>query len=431
MEEKKTLEPEILDGIKPFSGLPDEMSAGEKMLKEGKALQKTQTSYTTAIVVQKPRSIARVAHNVLEEAKLAGASFYYGWTANTKNGPVRIEGPSIDLAMCLARHYGNCAIDIDGTETPTHFVLKGVFIDLESGFTCPRLFRQRKSQSLGRKMNKDIERQEDIVFQIGQSKAIRNAIIRAMPAWLIEQAIEMAKQAELGKIRPENIHLARTRVLNFFAPYGVTPERIEAKVGRKVDEWTAQDIVDLRGMATALKEGRVSAEELFPPISTEKDQGQPKEEPAKDTKQQDEGEPQSQESTKDLEMDPFRKEYINLRSSGFSTWVYKNLDRIKQADPEYQAEIRAKWEKLYKDVNFPLDPEPINPDEIDKGTATATKPPEGERKTIWCPKKEANIFLAVCEAKCDKKENCVAYREAVMQPEAEGQEAEDEGIPEE
>ena len=296
MEDQKTLNPDILSAIQPFSGLPEEMTPGEKFLDEGKALQKTQTAYTTAITVQKPRSIARVAHNVLEEAKLAGASFYYGWTAKTKNGPVRIEGPSIDLAMCLARNYGNCAIDVEATETLTHYMLKGIFIDIESGFTCPRLFRQRKKQSLGGKMNKDADRQEDIVFQIGQSKAIRNAIIRAMPEWLVDQAIETAKEAELGKIQPENIHLARTKVLDFFAPYGVTPERIENKIGKKVDEWAAKDIVELRGMATALREGRVSERELFPPVevSDKKEQDKPvegdKNTPTKETPAKEEGE---------------------------------------------------------------------------------------------------------------------------------------------
>lgn len=261
-EDQKTLEPEILDSIQSFSGSPGEMSAGEKILSEGKSLQRTQTAYTTAIAVQKPRSITRVAHNVLEESKLAGASFYYGWSVKTKNGPVKIEGPSIDLAMCVARNYGNCVIDVEGTETLTHYMLKGVFIDLESGFTCPRLFRQRKRQSIGGKMEKDLERQEDIVFQIGQSKAIRNAVVRAMPEWLISQAIETAKSAERSKI--ENINIAREKVISFFKPYGITIERIESKIDRIVDQWTEDDIVDLRGMATALKEGRITADELFP-----------------------------------------------------------------------------------------------------------------------------------------------------------------------
>ncbi len=261
MEAKKTeLVESDLSSIQPFSGMPQEMAP--QILSEGKALQKVETKYTTAIAVQKPRSITRLLSNVLEEARMAGASFYYGWTAKSKSGPVRIEGPSIDLAMCVARHYGNCALDIEASETPTHYMMKGYLIDLESGFTCPRLFRQRKSQSMGEKMDKD--RQEDIVFQIGQSKAIRNAIVRAMPRWLMDRAIEVAKDAEIKNIKEEGPVVAQAKVLGFFKEYGITQERIEGQLGRPADEWTAQDIADLRANAIALKEGRIRADELFP-----------------------------------------------------------------------------------------------------------------------------------------------------------------------
>lgn len=229
-------------------------------------MQRVQTSYVTAIRVQQPRSITKIVNNVLQEAALAGKSFYYRWEVwdKEKGRKVPIEGPSIDLAMCVARNYGNAATDITVEETPTHYLFKGIFIDLETGFTCPRLFRQRKKQKLSDKM--DAERQEDIVFQIGQSKAIRNAVVKAMPEWLFEQAIERAKAAELGKIKPDNIHIARQKVLDFFYPYGVTQDRIEAERGKPADKWIPQDIVDLRGMATALKEGRVGPDELFPPV---------------------------------------------------------------------------------------------------------------------------------------------------------------------
>ncbi len=265
----EALQPEVLDKIKSFSGTGEEMNAVQKALSEGKAIQRVQTPYTTAVAVQKARSITKVTANVLEEAKLAGASFYYGWTAKKANGGAeKIEGPSIDLAMCIARNYGNCAIDIDDEETTSHYIFRGAFIDLETGFTCPRLFRQRKKQNIGMK---DQDRAEDITYQIGQSKVIRNCIVRATPAWLVDQAIETAKTAELAKIKPENIAISRARSFDFFRQYGVTQERIEAKVGRKLDDWTAQDIVDLRGMGTALKEGRVTALELFPEIEASGD----------------------------------------------------------------------------------------------------------------------------------------------------------------
>ena len=218
------------------------------------------------MAVQRPRSIARVVSKVLEEARLAGESFYYYWEVEDrqKGRKVPVEGPSIDLAMSLARNYENCAVDVDVTETPTHYNFKGVFIDLQTGFTYTRLFRQRKSQKLSARMEGD--RQEDIVFQIGQSKTQRNAITRAMPGWLVEKAIETAKQAVLSGISPETIHLARLKVIDFFSKYGVSQAQIEAERGRVIDHWTPRDIVDLRGMATALKEGRVSAAEIFPAV---------------------------------------------------------------------------------------------------------------------------------------------------------------------
>ncbi|MEW6505490.1 MAG: hypothetical protein AB1457_16150 [Chloroflexota bacterium] len=304
MGELEVMEAEVMQ-IKPFGGEPAMRSEGavDSVLMSGGALQQTRTAYTTAVSVQQPRSIAKIAHNVLEEAKLAGKSFYYRWIAKTKDGKKSIiQGPSIDLAMALCRHYGNCAIDVQAVETPTHYMMKGVFIDLESGFTCPRLFRQRKGQSMGMK---DQDRQEDIVFQIGQSKAIRNAVIKAMPDWLIERAIEVAGEAELNKAKAENPHLARQKVIEFFGGYGVTVERIEAERERRVDEWTADDIVTLRGMAMALKEGRVSPDELFPQVDpktnpkeaaqTQKQNKAPKvseqAKPGSETKQQKQGPP--------------------------------------------------------------------------------------------------------------------------------------------
>lgn len=264
------LSPEIMDQIKPYTGDESENeSTAERAIMAGNVMMQTKTAYTTAVKVQEPRRMAKIAHNVLQEAALAGSSFFYAWEVKDRRTgrSQRIEGPSIDLAMSMARNYGNCAIDVNMQDVGGYYLFTGIFVDLETGFTCPRLFRQRKGQNTGMK---DTERQEDIVFQIGQSKAIRNAVVRAMPEWLVAKAIETAKDAELGKIKPENMHLARTRAISFFEPYGVTTERMESNIGRPVDQWTPQDIVNLRGMATAVKEGRVSADELFPAAEPEK-----------------------------------------------------------------------------------------------------------------------------------------------------------------
>jgi len=291
----------------------------------------------------------------MEEAKLAGSAFYYRWEVfdRQKGRKVPIEGESIDMSMCLARNFGNDVVDVDVTETLSHYLFKGVFIDLETGFTAPRLFRQRKKQSISEKM--DAERQEDIVFQIGQSKAIRNAIVRAMPKWLRDQMIDAAKGSELSKIKPENIHIARAKVMDFFGKYGITQDRIENERNKKADEWGPQDIVDLRGMATAVKEGRISPDELFPLIPAEKLQ---------DASQSTNGEGK-EESTggEETPLTPtgikerYRQEWVNLKSAGFSTYIHKNFTRIEtngKTWPDLYKEMKEKWAKLYPNNPWPL-----------------------------------------------------------------------------
>ena len=318
-----------LSSIVPFSGTPQEMTAAEKVMSQGGPMQRVQTAYTTAVAVQKPRSIARITKNVLEEAKLAGPGFYYRWEVkNKKTGRKSlVQGASIDLAMCLARNYGNCALDIEVQETSTHFHFKGSFIDLETGFTVPRLYRQRKKQDIGGGYGDD--RAEDMVFQIGQSKAQRNAIVKAAPNWLIEQAIEVAREAEINKIKPEHLALARARAIQYFETHGVTQERLEATLESPADNWTAENIVDLKGMATALKEGRVTAEELFPPIE----------------------EAEVEEAKTSL-----YEEAKGPRKPGYAKWVKDNIERIKVAPENDQKKIRDRWIKFYPDELYPLDP---------------------------------------------------------------------------
>ena len=268
MTDPKTtkLDNETLKNITPFSGLPMPQDA----LAAGRAMQQVKTEYTTAVAVQKPRVMEVVANNVLTEAKLAGAGFYFRWLVFNKDTGKKdkpVQGPAIDLAMCIARNYGNCVIDVTHEETLTHFIMRATFVDLETGFTVPRLFRQRKTQNIGSGYSD--ARKEDMIFQIAQSKAQRNAIIKAVPGWLVDQAIEVARQADKDgvELAPEK---AKAKVMAFFEGYGVTLDRVEAAVGAKVDKWTAENIVDLRGMATGLKEGRVSANELFPESVKEK-----------------------------------------------------------------------------------------------------------------------------------------------------------------
>jgi hypothetical protein len=228
----------------------------------GRALQRVQTQYTTAIAVQKPRVLERVQAAVLKEATLAGTGFFYSMRFRDKKSPTGfsvIEGPSIDGAMILARNFGNCASDITlDDDAPQHWIFRASFVDLETGFTESRLFRQRKSESHG---NFDQDRKLDMAFQIGQSKAKRNVILKAMPEWLIQAAMGKAKEGAAKAFG--DLKMMVPRCIDSFAKLGVTREQLERRVGNGATNWTANDLVTLAAIMKAIKDGQSSAENEF------------------------------------------------------------------------------------------------------------------------------------------------------------------------
>lgn len=230
---------------------------------EGKTLQQIQTPYQTAVSVQKPRDLQEVRSKCLIEASLAGESCFYGWG----NGKDRVEGPSIVCAMIAARNFCNLAVVTrDPIETATSYILNTDVIDVETGFTYNRPFRQSKKWTVYGKM--DEVRKEDVRFQIGVSKSQRNAILRVMPGWLIDSMIEKAKEGVREKIeeyiRKNSIEGARKRVLDGLARFGVSLERIEDKYEKKYNAWDIEVLVLLAGDLRALTDKIDSPDVVFP-----------------------------------------------------------------------------------------------------------------------------------------------------------------------
>jgi hypothetical protein len=233
-------------------------------------MQQVKTGYTTAIAVQQPRDLQVVNKRLMAEAKLAGESFYYGWGS----GRERIEGPSIGLAMAAARCFGNSAVDaLPIQETDDSWVMTAAYIDLETGFTLTRQFRQSKKSVVHGKH--DNERKDDIRFQIGQSKAARNVVVNALPKWLIDAAVNEAKVGVRAKIEQyvasKGLPAAVGLVLTGLAKHGVTePIVLDKCQVAKLEGLTIDHVVMLRGDLYALDSGQDYASALFPAMAEEK-----------------------------------------------------------------------------------------------------------------------------------------------------------------
>lgn len=228
---------------------------GQAMLERGQTVQQMRLdNYMTAVQVQAPRDKRRVIKEVEFEAELLGEKAYYSWTAKGKGGRSLVEGASIDLAMVMLREWGNCAARADLVqETGTHYLFDGIFLDLERGVTVVRQYRQVKSRDMG-KMDKD--RAEDIVFQVGQSKAMRNAVLVGVPQWLQDKALRKAKTAAAKRLTPD-------KVVDAFSKWSVDQKALERRVGKGAKRWDEMDIAELRGVYQAILDGVTSVDNEF------------------------------------------------------------------------------------------------------------------------------------------------------------------------
>jgi hypothetical protein len=244
----------------PLPDSQDMPSVPGEILAQGKALQRAGTPFVTAISVQKPRDLDKIVKAMDREAEYAGDSFYYHWVDKKGN---LIEGASIGLANSLAREWTNCALTVDFQETDETFIITPRFIDIEKGFQSERVYRQRKNVVAG---NFDPDRKLDMALQIGQSKAIRNVIVNAVPRWLVERAIDKAKAAVVKGIDPKKLGELKSEIVATFKGYGVSQERLVERSKRPLAEWTTRDIAEFRGDIKALQNGEITISELFPPL---------------------------------------------------------------------------------------------------------------------------------------------------------------------
>lgn len=233
------------------------------LVARGDTLMQQKTKYSTAVQIVKPRNLQQVVNRCLEEAAIAGDDFYYSWS---QGGKV-IQGLSVGAAVAIARNFGNCVVEGSVNETYNTYLFEATFIDFETGFNLTRAFRQNKRPPVD-KNGKPIysgERGEDIVFQIGQSKAIRNVVLNAMPVWLVSKVLDKAKENVSGKIEKMGKENARVMLVQKAEALKIPIERIEAHYG-KVKSWEIESLVKISGGIRAIENGHDNVDGVFPAV---------------------------------------------------------------------------------------------------------------------------------------------------------------------
>lgn len=213
---------------------------------------------------QFPRDPDWALRNCLRECErkeLAEAAQY-----EFPKGDKVVKGPSIRLVEVLARNWGNieCGVtEIDEEDGRT--TIKCYAWDLETNVSDEKTFSVKHKRTT-RNGSYALTDERDIYEAVANNGARRKraCLLAVMPGWYVDAAIaacDKTLQDSLtdGKSMEEVIE----SVVTAFAEFEITPEQIKEKIGKDVDKLSKNDVVKLRHLYSAIKDGFVKASDAF------------------------------------------------------------------------------------------------------------------------------------------------------------------------
>ena len=235
------------------------------------ALTKGEIDSQIATAKQYPRVLANVLNNIetlaTMDEEVAGSCFY-SLRRKEKDGTTKIiEGASVRMAEIVASSWGNLRTQVrilanDGKT----ITAQGICHDLETNTAISVEVKRRITDKNGKTYNEDLQ---ILTGNAACAIALRNAVFKVVPAALIKKTIDKAKKVSLGESM--TLETSREKMMQYFKTIGVDEKQILDYLSiTKVDEIDIDMVVELRGLATAIKDGTTTIKEAFEPKVDEK-----------------------------------------------------------------------------------------------------------------------------------------------------------------
>ena len=216
-----------------------------------------------------PRDIQRCMSNILTECKskeLAEKATY-----EFPKGDTVVKGPSIRLVECVARHWGNVVSGIQEiSSSDKGATVKAFCWDLESNFSDEKIFdiEYKRTTKKGTYALTDPRDKYEMLANLAarRKRACMQAII---PQYVIDEAVEACQATLEDAIRRESgnvgIEEVKEKMLSAFKAISdwITPEDLGEKCGKPFDSLNEKDIVKLRNLFNAIKDGFIKPEAAF------------------------------------------------------------------------------------------------------------------------------------------------------------------------
>lgn len=263
--------------VKPEAGNIGQELA--RQVSEGNTIIKLENTTQMAVAVQRPRenkAVLAEALDVLELSPSLVESAIYSKPVGKDPETQKMkyaEGLSIRAAEELRRIYGNNSAGTSIIEDRKDEVVIGaVFVDMEKNTryaaekAVSKFFKTRE----GHIKQIPPDRLQDVVVPAHASKLLREVVLRSLPAWLKSEfeakARDLAMKGNLPKLR--------AAMVQKFSELNVTEEMILKHLGKTAMKDVArEDIVTMRGVFNAIRDGEQTAEDVFGKVEEKKAEG--------------------------------------------------------------------------------------------------------------------------------------------------------------
>lgn len=171
-----------------------------------------------------------------------------------------IEGPSARFAEIIVSAWGNCRAGARVVGEDDDFVTaQGAFHDLERNVHIAYDVRRRITNKRGQRFSPDMI---SVTANAACSIALRNAILKGIPKAFWTDMYEDARKVVMGDVK--TIANRRADAVAHLQKFGVTPEQICETLGVKgLEDIGQEQLLTLRGIATAIKDGDTTPEQAF------------------------------------------------------------------------------------------------------------------------------------------------------------------------
>lgn len=229
------------------------------------ALNRSEIDVQIATAKQYPRNLSQVLKNIETLATMdeeTAASCFYILRRQGKP----IEGPSVRMAEIIASSWGNIRVQARIIANDGKMITaQGVCHDLESNYAVSSEVKRRITDKFGKTFSEDMQ---VVTGNAACAIAMRNAVFKVVPSALIKKVIGKAKEVSIGEAT--SLEETRAKMLAHFQKLGVDEKKIFDYLSvSKIDEIDTDMVVELRGLATALKEGTTTVQETFFPKTEE------------------------------------------------------------------------------------------------------------------------------------------------------------------